>query len=79
MTLSAQMDVALSQLQAVKTLWTDRSVGKALLILGLAACVYQAWRKWRAGKQLSKLRGKVVLITGASSGLGEGKSYECNL
>ena len=67
------MDVALSQLQAVRNLWSNRSIGKALLIFGLAACMYQAWRRWRARKQLCRLRGKVVLITGASSGLGEGK------
>ena len=55
------------------SLWSGRSVGKALLVVGLAACLYQAWRKWYIKRLLFKrLGGKVVFITGASSGLGEG-------
>ncbi len=51
-------------------------VGKVLLLVGLATCVYQVWRRWRTRQLVSKrFRGKVVLITGASSGLGEGKSH----
>jgi hypothetical protein len=47
--------------------------GKALLILGLGACIYQLWAKWRTRRLIStRFQGKVVLITGASSGLGEG-------
>lgn len=50
-----------------------RSVGKALLVVGLAVCVYQVWRRWYVKRLVaSRFRGKVVLITGASSGLGEG-------
>ena len=59
--------------KSLLSVWSDRSVGKALLVLGLAVCVYQAWRKWYIKRLIAKkLRGKVVLITGASSGLGEG-------
>ena len=59
---------------AFSSLLTGRSgVGKALLLIGLATCVYQVWRRWRTRQLLAKkFRGKVVLITGASSGLGEG-------
>ena len=60
-------------LGSLSSLLAGRSVGKALLILGLVACLYQVWRKWRTRRLLStKFRGKVVLVTGASSGLGEG-------
>lgn len=52
--------------------WAGKSVGKALLLVGLAVCVWQAYRRWRERRALRRLAGKVVLITGASSGLGEG-------
>lgn len=52
--------------------WAGRSVGKVLLVVGLAVAAYQVYRRWRQRRALSKLCGKVVLITGASSGLGEG-------
>jgi len=51
--------------------WAGKSVGKALLLVGLAVCVWQAYRRWRERRALRRLAGKVVLITGASSGLGE--------
>ena len=50
--------------------WT---VGRVLLVVGLGVCVYQAYRQWRVRRSLARLRGRVVLITGASSGLGEGE------
>lgn len=57
----------------LSALSSGRGAGKALLLLGLIACIYQFWRKWRIKCLVStKFRGKVVLITGASSGLGEG-------
>ena len=52
--------------------WAGRNVGRALLLVGLAVCVYQAYKKWRMRRAMQRLAGKVVLITGASSGLGEG-------
>lgn len=63
-------------LRGVGSLLAGRSVGKALLVIGLSACVLQLWRKWHTRRLVSKkFRGKVVLITGASSGLGEGVSH----
>lgn len=56
----------------VRHSWAGRSVGKVLLVVGLAVAAYQVYRRWRQRRALSKLCGKVVLITGASSGLGEG-------
>ena len=44
----------------------------SLLLLSLAA-LYKAYKKWKLKRSLVSLRGKVILITGASSGLGEGK------
>lgn len=61
--------------------WAGRSVGKALLLIGLAVATYQVYKKWWQRRALSRLAGKVVLITGASSGLGEGilctVQYQC--
>ena len=63
--------------QAVQSSWASRSVGKALLIVGLAVCIYQALRRWYLKRLVGKkFRGKVVLITGASSGVGEGRLDE---
>lgn len=53
-----------------------RNVGRVLLVIGIAVCAYQAYRRWRLRRALSRLAGKVVLITGASSGLGEGECGE---
>ena len=48
-------------------------MGKTLLMVGVALAAYQAYKRWRRRRALSRLSGKVVLITGASSGLGEGE------
>lgn len=48
------------------------SVGKAVVLLGIVTCFYQLYSKWKRKRAIKKLAGKVVLITGASSGLGEG-------
>lgn len=48
------------------------SIGKAVVLVGIVACFYQLYRRWRRKRAIKKLAGKVVLITGASSGLGEG-------
>lgn len=59
--------------RSLLSLWSGRSVGKAFLVIGLALCIYQACRKWYIKRLITKrLSGKVVFITGASSGLGEG-------
>ena len=52
--------------------WAGHSVGRILLLVGLAAGVYQVYRQWRLQRALRQVAGQVVLITGASSGLGEG-------
>ena len=63
-------------LQGLVAARSSRNVGKVLLIVTAAVCIYQAWRRWYAKRIVVKrIRGKVVLITGASSGLGEGKHY----
>ena len=59
----------------VRQSWPGRGLGKALLVLGLAVVAYQAYKRWKQRRALSRLRGKVVLITGASSGLGEGELF----
>jgi len=51
-----------------------RVVGLCFLVLGL----YKLYRKWSTKVMLNRLRGKVVLVTGASSGLGEGKCIMCS-
>ena len=48
------------------------SVGKTVVLLGIVACLYQLYRRWKRKRAIKKLAGKIVLITGASSGLGEG-------
>lgn len=45
------------------------------LLLSLAG-LYKVYKRWKLRQSLSSLSGKVVLITGASSGLGEGNYYE---
>lgn len=58
--------------QVLHCRWT---VGRVLLVVGLGVCVYQAYRQWRVRRSLARLRGRVVLITGASSGLGEALAH----
>ena len=62
---------------AVRHSWAGRSVGKALLVIGLAVAAYQVYKRWRQRRAQNRLAGKVVLITGASSGFGEGV-YGCS-
>lgn len=57
---------------ALRQIWTGRGLGKTLLMVGVMVAAYQAYKRWRRRRALSRLSGKVVLITGASSGLGEG-------
>lgn len=67
----------MADLLQLRSLLSPRSAGKALLLVGLAVCAYQLWRRWYVKRLVSqKFRGKVVLITGASSGLGEGEERE---
>ena len=49
-----------------------RTVGQLLAATALVIVLVQAYRKWRTRKAVRNLAGRVVLITGASSGLGEG-------
>ena len=49
-----------------------RTVGQLLAATALIIVLVQAYRKWRTRKAVRNLAGRVVLITGASSGLGEG-------
>ena len=65
------MEVA-KQIALSARAWRD-NLGRAFVVVTLALCVYQLWRRWRERRAIHrKVRGKVVLITGASSGLGEG-------
>jgi NADPH:quinone reductase-like Zn-dependent oxidoreductase len=52
------------------------SIGKAVVLLGIVTCFYQLYRRWKRMRAIKKLAGKVILITGASSGLGEGMNAE---
>ena len=54
--------------------WSQGKISRVLLLVGLALCLHRVWRRWRGGKAMRGVAGKVVLITGASSGLGEGMS-----
>jgi len=76
---SSHSQGVLSLLQGFVAASGTRNAGKFLALVTIVACIYQAWRKWYVKKVvLKRLRGKVVLITGASSGLGEGKNNNNN-
>ncbi len=53
-----------------------RTFGQLLLLLAALAGAYRAYKKWRTYRAVRRVAGKVVLITGASSGLGEGTGYQ---
>ncbi len=51
---------------------------RAVAVLGLALASYRLVRRWWMRRLMGqRVAGKVVLITGASSGLGEGTSSAC--
>ena len=49
-----------------------RTIGQFLLFVCAAIGLYRGLKRWRIGRAIAKIPGKVVLVTGASSGLGEG-------
>ena len=52
-----------------------RTFGQLLLLLAALAGAYSAYKKWKTYRAVRRVAGKVVLITGASSGLGEGMKF----
>ena len=52
---------------------TIKTFGQLLLLVATLTAIYKAFRKWRLRRAIRRLSGKVILVTGASSGLGEGK------
>ena len=65
------MEVAKQLVRSVRA-WRD-NLGRAFVVITLIVCVYQIWMRWWEKRAIERnVRGKVVLITGASSGLGEG-------
>ena len=52
--------------------WGDRGVAKLLLLCALLLFCYRKYRAWRISRRYKAIEGKVILLTGASSGLGEG-------
>ena len=59
-------------------LFTDSRVLRAVAVLGLVLALYKLFRKWQNRRLVrERVLGKVILITGASSGLGEGASCQC--
>lgn len=53
-----------------------KTFAKLLFVVTALAAVYKAYRRWKINRAIRGLSGKVVLITGASSGLGEGNGGE---
>ena len=52
--------------------WGDRGVAKLLLLCAFLLFCYRKYRAWRISRRYKAIEGKVILLTGASSGLGEG-------
>ena len=52
--------------------WADRGVAKLLLLFGLLVLLYRRYKSWKISRRYKSIEGKVILLTGASSGLGEG-------
>jgi len=52
--------------------WGDRGVAKLLLLFGLLVLCYRKYKSWKISRRYKSIEGKVILLTGASSGLGEG-------
>lgn len=50
---------------------TVKMLCSAILVLVLLGCAYQAYLHWQFVKAKPNFTGKVVLITGGSSGIGE--------
>jgi hypothetical protein len=77
-TLTIKMEVAKLLVSSVRA-WRD-NLGRAFVVITLIVCVYQIWIRWREKRAIERnVRGKVVLITGASSGLGEGTHFWCRV
>lgn len=51
--------------------WGDRGVAKLLLLCGLLLFCYRKYKAWKISRRYKAVEGKVILLTGASSGLGE--------
>lgn len=49
-----------------------KTFGQYVVLLIAVVAAYRAYKRWRTYKAIRKVAGKVVLVTGASSGLGEG-------
>ena len=52
-----------------------RTIGQLLVVLVAVAAFYRAYKRWRTIRAIRRIASKVVLITGASSGLGEGNYF----
>ena len=56
--------------------WGDRGVAKLLLLCGVLLFCYRKYKAWRIRRRYKAIEGKVILLTGASSGLGEGSELQ---